>query len=336
MDYFKNRSEDLLIPVELPSSAGVPGNSLTGATVIRNVGIVDVEGLELTLGYNDYKGEFKWNLWANVTRAEARVERLGLAGEPIERARLNPPFAQPLNRLAVGEAPFHFFGRIAEGVFSTQEEIDEALPNNSTTGTPVQPGDIRYRDINGDGLIDSKDQTVIGNPNPDFTYALNLRAEYRGWDFDVLFNGVQGVDILNSNTYYLEGLDNGLNYGTQVLRRWQNPGDITDIPRFRFGTNVNNNISTRYIEDGSFLRLRNVTVGYTFPNSIINKSGNGFLKKFRIYAQGQNLLTFTNYSGLDPEVAPFYNAIGLVDGLGIDRSAQPRPITVITGIQLEF
>jgi TonB-linked SusC/RagA family outer membrane protein len=336
VDYFKNRSEDLLIPVELPSSAGIPGNSQTGSTVIRNVGIVDVEGLEMTLGYNDYKGEFKWNLWANVTRAEATVGRLGLTGEPIERARLNPPFASALNRLAVGEAPFHFFGLVAEGVFSTQAEIDEALPNNSTLAVPVQPGDVRYRDINGDGLIDLGDRAVIGNPNPDFTYALNLRAEYRGWDFDVLFNGVQGVDILNSNVFYLEGLDNGLNYGTQVLRRWQNPGDITDIPRFRFGSNINNEISSRYIEDGSFLRLRNVTVGYTFPNSTINKSGNGFLKKFRIYAQGQNLLTFTNYSGLDPEVAPFYNAMGLVDGLGIDRSAQPRPLTVVTGIQLEF
>lgn len=336
MDYFKNRSEDLLIPVELPSSAGIPGNSQTGATVIRNVGIVDVEGLELTLGYNDYKGEFKWNFWANVTRAEARVERLGLAGEPIERARLNPPFASALNRLAVGEAPFHFFGLVADGVYSTQAEIDEALPNNGNTAVPVQPGDVRYRDINGDGLIDLDDRAVIGNPNPDFTYAVNLRADYRGWDFDVLFNGVQGVDILNSNVFYLEGLDNGLNYGTQVLRRWQNPGDITDIPRFRFGNNINNEISSRYIEDGSFLRLRNVTVGYTFPNTMVNKSGNGFLKKFRVYAQGQNLLTFTNYSGLDPEVAPFYNAAGLVDGLGIDRSAQPRPITVITGIQLEF
>jgi hypothetical protein len=238
--------------------------------------------------------------------------------------------------LAVNEAPFHFFGLVADGVFSTQAQIDSELPNNSTAAVPVQPGDVRFLDLNGDGLITLDDRDVIGNPNPDFTYAVNLRAEYRGWDFDVLFNGVQGVDALNSNIFYLEGLDNGLNYGTQVLRRWQNPGDITDIPRFRFGSNINNEISSRYIEDASYLRLRNVTVGYTFPTTMVNKSGNGIIKKLRFYVQGQNLATFTNYSGLDPEIAPFYNAAGLVDGLGIDRSAQPRPITVLSGIQVEF
>ncbi|GAA4965594.1 TonB-dependent receptor [Algibacter aquimarinus] len=336
VDYFKNRSEDLLIPVELAASAGIPGNAQTGPSVIRNVGIVDVKGFEFTLGYNDYKGDFKWNFWANLTTAQNVVESLGVSGEPIERARLNPPFAAPLNRLAVGEAPFHFFGLVADGVFSTQEQIDAELPNNSSAAVPVQPGDVRYLDISGNGQIGLEDRAVIGDPNPDFTYSVNLRAEYKGWDFNVLLNGVQGVDAFNSNIYYLEGLDNGLNYGTRVIRRWQNPGDITDIPRFRFGSNINNEISSRYIEDASYLRLRNVTVGYNLPSNWINKSGNGLIKKLRVYVQGQNLLTLTNYTGLDPEIAPFYNALGLVDGLGIDRSAQPRPVTVLSGIQIEF
>ncbi|UII77192.1 TonB-dependent receptor [Flagellimonas sp. HMM57] len=335
-DYFKNRSSDLLVPVNSAPSNGIPGDSNEGVPVIRNVGDVDVEGMEFTLGYNDYKGKFKWNFWANVTHAKNVVENLGVSDDPIERARLDPPFDSALSRLAVGEAPFHFFGLVADGVYSTQEQIDAELPNNNDAAVPVQPGDVRFRDVNEDGQISLEDRAVIGNPNPDFTYAINLRAEYNGWDFDVLFNGVQGVDILNSNIFYLEGLDNGLNYGTQVLRRWQNPGDVTDIPRFRFGSNINNEISSRYIEDGSYLRLRNVTVGYTFPNTLVNKSGNGIIKKLRIYVQGQNLLTFTNYTGFDPEIAPFYNAQGLVDGLGIDRSAQPRPITVLSGVQFEF
>jgi TonB-linked SusC/RagA family outer membrane protein len=336
VDYYNNRSEDLLIPVELPSSAGIPGNSQTGSTVIRNVGIVQVDGFEFTLGYNDYEGDFKWNFWSNITTNTSTVESLGASGEPIERARLNPPFASAINRLAVGEAPFHFFGLVADGVYSTQDEIDMELPNNNASAVPVQPGDVRYRDINGDGQISLQDRAVIGDPNPEFTYAINLRAEYKGFDFNLLFNGVHGVDAFNSNIYYLEGLDNGLNYGTRVLRRWQTPGDITDIPRFRFGSNINNEISSRFVEDASYLRLRNLTIGYNFPESLINKSGNGLLKKLRVYVQGQNLLTLTNYTGLDPEIAPFYNAAGLVDGLGIDRSAQPRPITVLTGIQIEF
>jgi len=337
VDYYRNVSDDLLVPVNSAPSSGILGSNLNGVSVTRNAGTVEVDGLEFTLGYNDYEGDFKWNFWANVTTNQSTVTRLdGVNNEPIERAVLNPPFAAPLNRIALNEAPFHFFGYVADGVYSTQEEIDAYLPNNSSAAVPVQPGDIKFLDINPDGVIDLDDRAVIGNPNPDFTYAINLRSEYKGWDFNVLFNGVQGVDAFNSNIYYLEGLDNGLNYGTRVIRRWQNPGDITDIPRFRFGSNVNNEVSSRYIEDASYLRLRNVTVGYNLPSKWINKSGNGIIKKLRLYVQGQNLVTFTNYSGLDPEIAPFYSALGLVDGLGIDRSAQPRPITVLSGIQIEF
>lgn len=337
VDYYRNISNDLLVPVEAEPSAGILGNNTNGVTVVRNTGTVEVDGFEFTLGYNDYEGDFKWNFWANLTTNESIVTALdGVNDEPIERAVLNPPFSAPLNRISLNEAPFHFFGYVADGVYSTQAEVDTALPNNSSAAVPVQPGDIRFLDLNGDGLISLQDRAVIGDPNPDFTYAINLRAEYKGWDFNVLFNGVQGVDAFNSNIYYLEGLDNGLNYGTRVLRRWQNPGDITDIPRFRFGSNVNNEVSSRYIEDASYLRLRNVTVGYNLPSKWINKSGNGIIKKLRLYVQGQNLLTFTNYTGLDPEIAPFYSALGLVDGLGIDRSAQPRPVTVLSGIQIEF
>jgi len=337
VDYYRNVSNDLLVPVEASPSSGILGNNTNGVTVVRNTGTVEVDGFEFTLGYNDYEGDFKWNFWANLTTNESIVTALdGVNDEPIERAVLNPPFSAPLNRISLNEAPFHFFGYVADGVYSTQAEIDEYLPANSTTAVPVQPGDIRFLDLNGDGLINLDDRDVIGDPNPDFTYAINLRAEYKGWDFNVLFNGVEGVDAFNSNIYYLEGLDNGLNYGTRVIRRWQNPGDITDIPRFRFGSNVNNEVSSRYIEDASYLRLRNVTVGYNLPSKWINKSGNGIIKKLRLYVQGQNLVTLTNYTGLDPEIAPFYSALGLVDGLGIDRSAQPRPVTVLSGIQIEF
>jgi len=336
VDYYKNVSDDLLVPVNAAPSSGILGTNNNGAIVVRNTGTVEVDGLELTLGYNDYEGDFKWNFWANVTTNRSIVTSLdGVNNDPIERAQLDPPFNEFLNRIAPNEAPFHFFGYVYDGVFSTQAEVDEYLPFNND-GSIAQPGDIKFLDLNEDGKITLEDRAVIGDPNPDFTYAINLRAEYKGWDFNVLFNGVQGVDALNSNTYYLEALDNGLNYGTRVIRRWQNPGDITDVPRFRFGSNINNAISSRYIEDASYLRLRNATVGYNLPSKWINKSGNGIIKKLRLYVQGQNLLTLTNYSGLDPEIAPFYSALGLVDGLGIDRSAQPRPVTVLSGIQIEF
>jgi len=335
-DYFINKSEDLLVPVPLPSSAGVPGNSTQGGTVIRNAGDVEVRGMEFAIGYNDAEGDFKWNVSANLTTSESEVLRLGGDGQPIERARLNPPFAQPLNRLAEGLPAFHFFGLVADGVFSTQEQIDAELPNNSTEAVPVRPGDVRFIDTNGDGRITLEDQDVIGDPNPDFTYALNLSAGYKGWDFNMLWNGVQGVDAFNSNIFFLQAQQGVLNHGTEVLRRFQFEGDVTDIPRFRFGSNVNNNISSRYIEDASFLRLRNVTLGYSIPIKDLSSFANRAVKKIRLYVQGQNLVTLTNYSGFDPEIAPFYNAQGLVDGLGIDRSAQPRPQTILIGFQIEF
>jgi hypothetical protein len=159
---------------------------------------------------------------------------------------------------------------------------------------------------------------------------------YKNWDFDMLANGVQGVDALNTNIFFLQNQQNVTNQGVEVLRRFQNPGDITDIPRFRFGANLNNTISTRFIEDASFLRLRNVTLGYSVQEKGLKNLFFGAVKKIRLFVQAQNVLTLTRYSGLDPEIAPFYSAAGLVDGLGIDRSAQPRPFTFISGLQIEF
>lgn len=335
-DYFSNVSQDLIIPVDLPPSGGVPGNSITGSSVIRNVGDVEVSGMEFTLGYNDYEGDFQWNVSANLTTNRSIVRELGGTGEPIPRAFLNPPFDTPLNRITEGQPAFHFFGLVADGVYSTQEQIDTELPNNDDAAVPVLPGDVRYLDLNGDGTINLDDRDVIGDPNPDFTYALSLRMSYKQWDFDLLANGVQGADAFNTNIFFLQNQQNVLNQGVEVLRRFQTPGDITDIPRFRFGANINNAVSSRFIEDASFLRLRNVTLGYSMENKELKKLFSGAVKKIRFYVQAQNVLTLTNYSGLDPEIAPFYNAAGLVDGLGIDRSAQPRPFTFISGLQIEF
>lgn len=335
-DYFSNLSQDLLVPVNLPGSAGTPGNSINGVGVVRNIGDVEVSGMEFTLGYDDYEGDFQWGVSANLTTSESIVRRLGGTGEPIERAVLNPPFDTPLNRLAEGLPAFHFFGLVADGVFSTQEQIDNELPNNNESAVPLLPGDVRFLDLNGDGQITLEDSDVIGDPNPDFTYALSINLKYKNWDFDLLANGVQGVDAFNTNIFFLQNQQNVLNQGVEVLRRFQNPGDITDIPRFRFGANLNNTVSSRFIEDASFLRLRNVTLGYTFGEKALGEVFFGAVKKVRFFIQAQNVLTITNYSGLDPEIAPFFNAQGLVDGLGIDRSAQPRPFTFISGLQIDL
>lgn len=341
-DYFSNRSDGLIVGEAQRPSAGIPGDGLTGVVLPKNVGDVEVKGLELTLGYNDYEGDFKWSFWGNISRSQSEVITLGTVTTQLRQASFNPPFSEQLSRLAPGEPIFHFYGLDFEGVYSDEQAIIEHLgadnldPNSDAVFKP-RPGDVRYRDVNGDGDIDDQDRLVIGDPNPDFTFAANIKAEYKNFDFSALITGVTGVDALNSNVWFLQGQENVTNHSVDVLNRWQNPGDITDIPRFRFeGNNPNNFISTRYIQDASYARLRNLTVGYTFNSSILNNTFKGVLSKARLYIQGQNLVTLTRYEGLDPEIAPFYGANGLLQGTSIDRGEAPRPQTFILGIQLEF
>jgi TonB-linked SusC/RagA family outer membrane protein len=341
-DYFNNRSDGLIVGEAQRPSAGIPGDSQSGVVLPKNVGDVEVEGLELTLGYNDYEGDFKWSFWGNVSRSESNVITLGSVTQQLRQASFNPPFSEQLSRLAPGEPIFHFYGLQFEGVYSDEQEIIDHLGADNLDPTSGQvflprPGDVRYRDINGDGDIDENDRSVIGDPNPDFTFAVNLKADYKGFDVSALITGVYGVDALNANIWFLQGQENVTNHSVDVLRRWQNPGDITDIPRFRFeGNNPNNFISTRYIQDASYARLRNLTLGYNLPGDLLNNTFKGFLSKARIYLQGQNLVTLTRYEGLDPEIAPFYGANGLLQGTSIDRGEAPRPQTYILGIQLEF
>ncbi|MGB5818180.1 MAG: TonB-dependent receptor [Saonia sp.] len=340
-EYFINGSDGLIVGEPQAPSAGVPGDPITGVSLFRNVGDVEVKGVELTFGYNDYEGDFKWSLWANISNSESEVTSLGKVDQ-ILQGGFNPPFSEQLTRIAPNEPLFHFFGFEFDGVYADEQAIiddigADNLDPDSGQAYIVQPGDVRYRDINGDGDITDEDRVVIGDPNPDFTYAANLSANYKGWDASALITGVQGVDALNANTWFLQGQENVVNHGTEVLRRWQNPGDITDVPRFRFeGNNPNNRISTRYIEDASYARLRNVTIGYSLSENTLNDVFKGILSKVRLYVQTQNLVTLTKYSGLDPEIEPFYNATGLIVGLNVDRGRAPQPTTFLAGLQVEF
>lgn len=340
-EYFINGSDGLIVGEPQAPSAGIPGDPIAGVSLFRNVGDVEVKGIELTFGYNDYEGDFKWNLWANISTSKSNVTSLGNVDQ-ILQGSFNPPFSEQLTRIAADEPLFHFFGYEFDGVYSDEQAIiddigADNLDANSGQSYIVQPGDVRYKDINGDGDITSADRVVIGDPNPEFTYSANLSANYKNWDASALITGVQGVDALNANTWFLQGQENVVNHGIEVLRRWQNPGDITDVPRFRFeGNNPNNRISTRYIQDASYARLRNVTVGYSLSDKTLDDAFKGVVSKFRFYLQSQNLLTLTKYSGLDPEIEPFYNATGLIVGLNVDRGRAPQPTTFLAGIQIEF
>jgi len=325
LEYYANTSDDLLLSVPLPNSLGVNSGSQT-----RNVGSIEVSGFEVTLGYNDYEGDFKWAANLNLGTAKNTAKSLGGTITEIQGGGFE---GENITRIIEGKPLYHYVGYIMDGIYQNQAEVDAVFTGNPGQ-TTVRPGDIRYLDLNGDGNITNADKTIIGDALPDFTYGLNFSATYRNWDFNVFFTGVQGRDLINTNIYDLEGMPRLFNAGVGVLDRWTptNPSNI--VPRAGNGGGAdsgapqNTAISTRYLEDGSFMRLKNLSIGYTLPNNLF---GQDYFKNCRIYVSGQNVFTITDYSGLDPEIAnsnPFDS--------GIDRGAFPQPRTYLVGLKVTF
>ncbi len=320
-EYYNNKNDDLLLFLPTPASLGVPaGNAPT------NIASVKTEGFEFNLGYKDVEGDLKWSASLNLGTSKNEATSLGNSVAAIQ----NAPFeADNLNRIVVGDPLYHFYGWQTDGLFQNQSEID-----NHATQPGAEPGDIRFKDINGDGVINAEDKTSIGDPNPDLTYGLNLSASYKGFDLTVFFSGVKGIDIYNTTRYDLEGMTRLFNSGTAVLNRWTGEGTSTTIPRAAQGDpNGNTRVSDRFVEDGSFTKLRNITLGYTLPSQIQNKLGLG---QIRFYVSGQNLFTITDYSGYDPEIGSRVQSFSGVSEIGIDRGFYPQPRSVIGGIKLTF
>lgn len=327
LEYFNNTSDDLLMNRPLPGTLGI-----NAGFVAENVGSVTTNGLELSLGYNDYDGDFTWSANLNLGTSTNEVKSLGsnesLSGGTFE--------SQPISRIEVGEPLFFFYGLVTDGIYQTREEVNAVINQtaNDEGEFEVNPGDIRFVDQNGDNQINADDRVKIGNPYPDLTYGLNLSGNYKNWDLNLFITGVAGVDVYNTNIYDLEGMPRIFNAGVNVLNRWTGPGTSNSVPRAG-GTAQNfNSISTRFVEDGSFTRLKNITLGYTFDNTAMSK----YFSKFRVYVSGQNLITITDYSGLDPEIGnPLTNnGGGSQYELGIDRGNYPQPKSLLLGLQLSF
>ena len=187
------------------------------------------------------------------------------------------------------------------------------------------PGDLKFKDLNGDGVITEADRTFIGNPNPDFTYSLNNTVAWKGFDLNVFLQGSQGNDVYNLNRVYTEGgLYSNDNSSTRVLARWTGPGTSTDVPRAIAGDpNQNLRVSSYFIEDGSYMRIKTLTLGYNVPTSFGRYVA---LKTLRVYVTGQNLLTLTRYTGFDPELG----------GSGLDRGIYPQARVFLAGVNIGF
>ncbi len=335
-EYFTSDGKDLLVGEEPAPSFGIPNTTPVDdrPAIQNNIADVRTEGVELTIGYTNNDHEFKWGVDANISTAKNEVITTSSNGSDIFLATFE---GEAINVIREGEPILSLFGWETDGLYQSQEEIDSHLDDTSLTA----PGDIRFVDQNNDGAIDNDDRTIIGNPFPEFTYAFNLNASYKGFDFLANFYGVQGVDILNTNLYDIEGVERLFNAGTVVLDAWTPTNTNTLQPRVSAGdTNRNVRVSDRYIEDGSFLRVKNITLGYSIPTSTLEGILNGTISKLRIYAQAQNAITFTNYRGYDPEVPArnqnFFLGTGPITEYGVDRGFYPTPKNFLIGLQLEF
>jgi TonB-dependent starch-binding outer membrane protein SusC len=236
-----------------------------------------------------------------------------------------------ITNTAVGQPIQAFYGWVVEGIFQSADEVAKHAVQTAATA----PGDIKFADLNGDKVIDAKDRQFLGSFIPKVTYGFTLGANYKGFDASVFFQGVGGNEIYNATRVITEGMVRFFNAGTEVLNAWTPTNTNTNVPRaISADPNQNARPSTRFLEDGSYLRLKNLMIGYTIGNAQLQSWTKDVVKNFRVYFSAQNLLTFTNYTGFDPEVGNRTPNSSLTNG--IDFAVYPNPKAFQFGIQVGF
>ena len=325
-DWFQKQTDDILVRVPIPQSGGAQRPPFINAASVENTGI------ELGLIYKNRVGKFNYNIGANISAIRNKVTSIADSEPILGGFGLSDG---PLTKTEPGYSVGSFFLYEMQGIFQTQEEIDASPFQTKDT----RPGDVKFADLNADNKIDDKDRKHIGNPFPDFTYGVNLSLNWKDFDLSLLVQGVQGNDVyfLYGNFAYETQL-RGFNSYAEILNRWTPNNTDTDIPKVSTDDrNGNRRPSTRFLKDGSYLRIRNITLGYQLKNVLKIKSISGL----RLYVTVQNALTFTKYPGLDSEIQANANdtrGLGLSSDLavGIDWGTVPAPRTFIAGFKLEF
>ena len=313
-DVYTSRTEDLLLFVPIPSTTGF-------TTSFQNAGSLENRGVELSISADILNGDFNWSILGNFSLNRNEMTAIA-SGEAFSGPNPAPSVSGAVGgRVEVGQPLGAFFGYEYDGVFASQAELDAG---------PTRPGDglgfARYKDQDGDNTIAAEDRVIIGNPNPDYIFSIKNNFSWNNFDFSFFINAVIGQDIMNYMRVDVEG-EHG--FGNVTRDYWynswspDNPTGDRPIAAFNNGMLAN---SSYFLEDGSFVRLQNVTLGYTFP-------ANSVLRNARVFATAQNLLLFTDYSGFDPEV----NVAGQSSiNLGFDHDAYPRARTFTIGASIGF
>lgn len=310
-DAYLKETRDMLVKASIPITSGFEDTT----TTYTNAGKVRNQGIEMSLHTINLTGELGWETNLTATYNKNKIKDLN-SDVPYYINQINNSYVTMLAK----DYPINVFcGYVTDGIFQNQSEV-----NTHAVQPGAEPGDIRFRDLNNDGVINDSDRTVIGNPNPSWLFSMNNSLSYKGFELSVFLQGIAGNKIYNANNIDNTGMAAAYNQTTDVLKRWQGEGTSNSMPRAVFGDpNQNTRVSDRFVENGSYLRLKNITLSYTFPKQWLQKAQ---IENARLSLSCENVATITGYSGFDPEV-----------GInGIDQNRYPISRTFSLGLNFNF
>jgi TonB-linked SusC/RagA family outer membrane protein len=314
-DWYQKKTKDLLYNVSLPITSGY-------FTSLQNIGRVKNQGTELAINSTNLTGEFQWNTSFNISYNKNEILDLGAVTGDIPSGGASGHLQLGNSGiLRVGQPIGVFYGLVTDGIFQNAEEIAKSAQKSA------KPGDRRYKDINPDGVINSSDRVILGHAQPDYTFGFTNNFSFKGFDLSVFFQGVEGNSIFNLNRFELESQTGVSNQLASVKDRWTPANPSQTIPRAS-ANGQPYQVTSRQVEDGSYIRLRNIQLAYNFPSNLLKRAG---LTNAKIYVSAQNLLTFTDYSGYDPEVSRFGQ-----DNLsqGTDYGSYPATKIFLVGVNI--
>ena len=310
-DAYLKETRDMLVKASIPITSGFEDTT----TTYTNAGKVRNQDIEMSLHTINLTGELGWETNLTATYNKNKIKDLN-SDVPYYINQINNSYVTMLAK----DYPINvFYGYVTDGIFQNQSEV-----NTHAVQPGAEPGDIRFRDLNNDGVINDSDRTVIGNPNPSWLFSMNNSLSYKGFELSVFLQGIAGNKIYNANNIDNTGMAAAYNQTTDVLKRWQGEGTSNSMPRAVFGDpNQNTRVSDRFVENGSYLRLKNITLSYTFPKQWLQKAQ---IENARLSLSCENVATITGYSGFDPEV-----------GInGIDQNRYPISRTFSLGLNFNF
>lgn len=324
-DWYKKTTKDWLL------EAPILGTSGAGAPFV-NGGDIQNSGIELVLNWNDDIGDFKYGVTLSGAHNKNEVTRIANTDGVIHGpSSVLSQGTASISRVEVGQPIGFFYGYQADGILQNQDEVDAYV--KPTDGTPYfadqRPGDVRFVDQNQDGVIDESDKLYLGDPNPDFEMGLQIHLEFKGFYANTTLAGKFGMQVMQSYRSFADRFDQ--NYTSQIFDRWHGEGTSNTLPRLSSSSNRNTNlISDIYMHDADFLRINNLTVGYSFGEMLADVEA---ISNLKVYVSGTNLHTFTGYDGMDPEVRFGHDASW---ASGVDLGLYPQARTVMFGLSVDF